>query len=353
MNEENRTPGAANDEIGANSSIEKTEMLVNDYGATKDSTVVIEEEDRTVLLTDKETIVIEKQPMYDIVPNNRPHKVYAGMWGQTEIATVGVGMLAILTVILLFIFLVLPAKKELEAKKAEQDRLESERRTAINRYGTITSTEEQVAKLVASVDDFETRFLPIAANGKTALYQRINGLISAYGLVNTSGPDYAPLEIADGRGNQQTSEEETGRNKFQSIFPGVYVTMTVEGSYQNLRRFLREVETSNQFVVVSAVELEPSENSEKEKQSSGGAVINSATLTQQTGVPLNPNGGMTVPPATGAGTMNPAMPGASSQPQNRAARGRTIGETVSLRLEMAAYFRRPNFVPLAPEAVNQ
>jgi hypothetical protein len=43
------------------------------------------------LLTDNETIVIEKQPTIDIAPKNRPRKVYGGMWGQTEIATVGVG----------------------------------------------------------------------------------------------------------------------------------------------------------------------------------------------------------------------------------------------------------------------
>ena len=52
--------------------------------------------------------------------------------------------------------------------------------------------------------------------------------------------------------------------KFQSIFPGVYVTTTIEGSYQNLRRFIREIETSEQFIVISAVELEPAEKEEKD-----------------------------------------------------------------------------------------
>jgi len=324
------------------SEVEKTEMFVNDYGATPDSTVVIEEADRTVLLTDKETIVIEKNPMIDIAPKNRPNKVYAGMWGQTEIATVGVGMLAILTVILLFIFLVLPAKKELEQNRAERDRLERELTTARSRYGTITSTEERVARLVSSVNDFETRFLPIASNGRTALYQRINGLISAYGLVNASGPDYAPLEIADG-GSSQSSEEKSGRAKFQSIFPGVYVTMTVEGSYQNLRRFIREIETSDQFVVVSAVELEPSDNNEKENQTTT-ARINNVQIS-----PINQNEtiGAAFPGQPGQVTVQPQTP---TRP--KAVSGKTHGETVSLRLEMAAYFRRPNFVPLPVETVN-
>jgi len=334
---------------------EKAEMFVNDYGKTIDSAVVIEEEDRTVLLTDKETIVIEKEPTIDIVPRNRPHKIYAGMWGQTEIATVGVGMLAILTVILLFIFLVLPAKRELEQNRAERDRLERELTTARDRYKKTTSTEETVARLVASANDFEARFLPIASNGRTALYQRINGLISAYGLVNASGPDYAPLEIANSGSGNQSSEEDSGRAKFQSIFPGVYVTMTVEGSYQNLRQFIREIETSGQFVVISAIEIEPSDNSDKEGQTTttqaginnvqvSPVVQNKPNVQAPPVVQNNPYGAPIIP------GQNAVQPPAQSRP--KPARGKTHGETVSLRLEMAAYFRRPNFVPMENETEN-
>ena len=70
------------------------EMIVNDYGATRDDAVVIEEADRTVLLTEDETIIIEKPLPVNVVPKNRPRKIYAGMWGQVEIATVGVALLA-------------------------------------------------------------------------------------------------------------------------------------------------------------------------------------------------------------------------------------------------------------------
>ncbi len=49
-----------------------TEILVNEYGETLDSAVVIDESDRTVLLTQDETIVIEKEPRIDVVPSNRP-----------------------------------------------------------------------------------------------------------------------------------------------------------------------------------------------------------------------------------------------------------------------------------------
>ncbi len=316
----------------ATESNEEPQIIVNDYGTTRDSTVVIEEETRTVLLTDDETIIFEKEPRIDIVPKNRPRKVYGGMWGPTEIATVGLGMLAILTTILLFVFLVLPAKKELEANKLERDRIETELTSAKRKYGDITDTETQVAKLLGSVNDFETRFLRNPLLDKTSLYQRINGLISAYGLVNTTGPDYAPLEISDDRKGQET-ESERGRAKFQSLFPGVYVTTTIEGSYQNLRRFIREIETSEQFVVISAIELEPAENKEENNPTT---ITTQASISQVQINPMNPGEVAQNPTFTQTVPLNQ---------QPKIVRGKTHGETVSLRLEMAAYFRRPIVQP--------
>jgi len=244
------------------------------------------------------------------------------------------GMLAILTMILLVVLVVLPAKKELEKNRAERDDLEAQLISAKSKYGSITTTEARVAELIGSVNDFETRFLRNPLLDKTSLYQRINGLISAYGLTNTSGPDYAPLEISDGNRNGQESESERGRAKFQSLFPGVYVTTTVEGSYQNLRRFIREVETSQQFVVISAIELEPAENEEKvDPTKPVQASINEVQVS-----PMMPNGFPQNPTFT--------QPVPQNQ-QPKILRGKTRGETVSLRLEMAAYFRRPTFQPVA------
>lgn len=320
-----------------NSEETKPQIHVNEYGATKDSTVVVEEADRTVLLTENETIVIPKEKTYDLPPKNRERKVYAGMWGNTELFAVGAAMLAVLATVLLFVFIVIPAQRELSANRAKRDDLEQKLLTARSRYGSITTTEEQVAKIITSVDDFETRSLSAQTVGQNALYQQLNGLIAAYGLTNTTGPDYARLEIADPNRTQQT-EDEKGRSKAVSIYPGQYITMTLDGSYQNLRRFIREIETSNQFIVITAIELEPSENKETEQNQT--AVVQ--TYNQPTAV--NPQFG-------GGNPTNPNQP-QIQQPTPKVDRGKTRGETVTLRLEMAAYFRRPNFQPL-PASVQQ
>ena len=281
-----------------------------------------------------EVVVVTEQPLYDLPPN-RPRKVYSGMWGPLEIGAVAVAAMVVLMVGVIYFFWVVPSNNELARNRSEADRLEAELISAKTKYGEITDTETQVARIVSSIDDFETRFLPVTTNGQAALYQRINGLIRGYGLVNTTGPDYAPLEAADQ--NVVQENEERGRTKFRSLYPGVYVTTTLEGSYQNLRRFIREIETGREFIIVSAVELAPTES---EREGESGSQPNVVQVAPMLGAPVqNPNSGFRTTPGVttvqqNAGTTRPSP------------KGKTHGEVVSLRIEMAAYFRRPNSVPV-------
>lgn len=314
---------------------EEPGILENKDLSLGDPTVVVTEADRTVLLTEDETIIFEKPIHVETIPSNRPRRVYGGMWGPVELGVFGASLLVLLGVAAFYLFWVVPAGRELDAMRAERDRLEQELISARSKYGSITSTETQVAKLVSSVSDFESAYLPVAATGRTALYQRLNGLIAAYGLLNTNGPNYSPLDLNEQQSGTQPESQKSGRAKYKSIFPGVYVTMTVEGSYQNLRRFIREIETAGEFVIISSVELEPTETKKIETDITQPPAGQQAAVSQ--GFPQNfPTG------PGGANFRNQGF----SQPQQvqnqRPARaeGKTLGETVSLRLEMAAYFRR-------------
>ncbi len=278
-----------------------------------------------------ETTLVEP---IEVRPSNRARKIYSGLWGPAEIIVVAAGALALIGALVVYLFAVVPSNRELARNKSEADRLDAEVISARSRYGEITTTEGQVAKLVGSLDDFETRFLPVQSNGQAALYQRLNGLIGAYGLVNTTGPDYQPLEAADiTKPGQQQSEEEKGRSKFRSLYPGVYVTTTVEGTYQNLRRFIREIETGREFVIISAIELAPSD-SEGQKPQGGPTQAAQPAIKPGFNQPIGIGG----QPGIGA-----------SQPQSTGPKGKMHGETVALHLEMAAYFRRPNFAPMAEQ----
>ena len=293
-----------------------------------------------------------------IVIHVRPRKIYAGMWGPLEIGAVAVSSLAVLAALVVYFFFVIPSNQELARNKSEADRLDAEQMSAKSKYGEITSTETQVAKLLTSVDDFQTRFLPASTNGQAALYQRLNGLIAAYGLVNTTGPDYAPLETIDLNLGQQ-KEEEKGRAKYKSLFPGVYVTVTLEGSYQNLRRFIREIETGREFIVVSAVELAPSDSEGKKDQltpnTAGTTTANPGTTFNNGPAAINPTTGRPMQPVPGGGfpaSMNQPLVQTPAQ-LAQAKKGKMHGEVVSLHIEMAAYFRRAGFAPLTTAPAQQ
>jgi hypothetical protein len=289
--------------------------------------------------------IVVHVPVQATIPSNRPRNVYAGMWGPFEIAAVAIGVLAIFGAIVLYALMVIPSNRELAKNHSEVDRLDAELTSANSKYGDIRDTKTAVSKLVSSVDDFETRFLPIQSVGQPALYQKLNGLIQSYDLTNTTGPDYPPLEAAEQNPGQQTDEEK-GRAKFRSLYPGVYITTTLEGSYQNLRRFIRDIETGNEFIVISAIELAPAD---AEKQKDTGNPEQNGTQLNQPPANTRPAGN-TKFSVSGPAGVGP-RPGFNQPPviQQSAKKGKTHGETVSLHIEMAAYFRRPNFVPMSTQ----
>ena len=65
----------------------------------------------------------------------------------------------------------------------------------------------------------------------------------------------------------------------QTVFPGVGFNLTVEGAYPNLRRFIRDVEANNQFIVINSVELEGVTDSDASRAAGdGGAGTAGSTL---------------------------------------------------------------------------
>lgn len=86
------------------------------------------------------------------------------------------------------------------------------------------------------------------------LYGELNQLIRKNGLRNTAGPAYTPLLSSATK--RSPGETRSASTKWQSVYPGIAVSLTVEGQYQNLRRFIRDLEVSKQFIIVNAIELE-------------------------------------------------------------------------------------------------
>jgi hypothetical protein len=210
-------------------------------------------------------------------------------------------LLAILTIFAYFYFY-LPAQSRLTSTQLERDRLQGLLRASQTNFDETESVRERVDKINASMQDFESNWLPGAASGRMSLYTTLNSLIKSNALRNTAGPSFSPLDPLGSKTQVQPtiSAEKQSNAKWQTIYPGVAVSVTVEGPYQRVRHFVRDIETSRQFLIINAVELE------SVTQSGMAADV----------IPAGPPRGGAAPVAGGRSTL------------------------VSLRLDMATYFQR-------------
>jgi hypothetical protein len=219
------------------------------------------------------------------------------------IGLAGAALLALITAFAYFYFY-LPAQSRLTSTQLERDRLQGQvRASEIDLQQTTTVTEE-VNRINASMHDFESNWLSVTGPGRMSLYSTLNNLIRNNGLRNTAGPSYSPLEPLGSKTQVQptVTAERQSNAKWQTIYPGIAVSVTVEGPYQRVRQFVRDIETSRQFLIINAVELES---------------------VTQSGI---------------APELAPVEPQRTVIPPGPVAGGR--GTLVSLRLDMATYFQR-------------
>lgn len=269
-------------------------------------------------------------------------KVNRGMFDLPEIIAVAFAGVALGTVVFAYFFILLPAREEFKKAEAERSQKQTQlinlqaqaRQAGTNAAGTVD--------LVSSVDRFETNFLPFLTSGNAALYQRLNELIRANNLRNTAGPEYSSLETIDLQRAAKINEKAARDNKQQSIFPGTVVTVTVEGNYASLRRFIGNLESTRQFLIINAVEIESNGGTDATDGAAlstnalpSGEMPNNATGFQNPQPPLN-----RINPRLNNNPTTTTPPTAQIDAATAGGRG-----AVSLRLEMAAYFRRPVISP--------
>lgn len=232
-----------------------------------------------------------------------------GALGLPEFAAVAIAALLLLTAILAYLFLLVPARSRRESLKTERGEMERLLQSQRTNIDSGTDTQQRAADILSSLERFEVDHLGLASSGTKTVVEELNRLILKNNLRISGGVNFRQLQEAvpgseDAPRARRPSADETGQRIEQSIFPGIGVTLTVEGTYPNLRRFIRDIEADRQFVVVNAVELE------------GVTDSNAAEAP----APV-------VPGAEGAV--------AAPQPQTP-----SRNALVSLRLDMAAYFRR-------------
>jgi Tfp pilus assembly protein PilO len=230
------------------------------------------------------------------------------------IALSGAALIALITVFAYFYFL-LPAQSRLKSAQVDRDRLQALLRSEQFNYGKESDAQTTVDKIKASLEDFEGNWLAAPATGRMTLYKELNNLIRSSGLHNTAGPSYTPLQPSGTKNAVQptATASQQSNAKWQTVYPGIAVSVTVEGPYQNIRRFIRDIETSREFLIINAVELESVTHT--------GGLVEDVVAPARTIAPT--------PRTPAPVTAEAAQPAGDK------------GGLVSLRLDIATYFRRP------------
>lgn len=179
------------------------------------------------------------------------------MFGIAEIVALALSCFVLFLVLLSYLYFLVPARGRRITVEADLARLQSNLDKLRRIVDQEHSTQQRADAIATSLDKFETASLVRSDEGRMALYGELNQLITKNGLRNTSGPSYTAL---DPIGTKVTAGS-SANTKWQSVYPGVGVLVTVEGSYQNLRRFIQDLERTKQFVIINEVELQRAENS--------------------------------------------------------------------------------------------
>ena len=218
------------------------------------------------------------------------------MFGFAEVAALAGSCFVLLMVLLSYLYFFVPARSRVASLNEDKTRLQSNLKTLQGVVNNDRNTKDQVDRIAASLTDFESTHLPSSGEGKLEFYEELNQLIVKNGLRNTSGPTYTPLEPT---GGPKQVGARTTTTKWQSFYPGIAVLVTIEGQYQDLRRFIRDLERSKQFTIINQVELQRANENE---------------------VPVAAEGSAEGTPATSS----------------------TPGSIISLQLNLATYFQRDN-----------
>ena len=196
------------------------------------------------------------------------------MFGIAEVVALAGSCLVLLLVLLSYLYFLVPARSRVNSLNDDKARLQANLQTLEGLISKDRDTKDQVDQIAASLTDFESSHLLRPDQGRIELYDELNQMIIKNGLRNTSGPSYTPL---DPTGTKVVGGKSTN-TKWQSFYPGIAVMVTVEGQYQDIRHFVRDIERSKQFVIINQVELQrANENSAPASADEGAAASPAAS----------------------------------------------------------------------------
>jgi Tfp pilus assembly protein PilO len=189
-----------------------------------------------------------------------------GALGLPEIIALAAATLLLFVTLAAYFFYLVPQRNRLDALGQERARLEKRLHDAEQIGQQHQDKNAIVADILASLDKFETGTLAGRDASSTGIIEELNQKTARNSLaraqfsfthqqeLTTEQLQRQQQRLAAGLASGETAAARGQRR--QSIFPGIDISLTVEGSYASVRHFIRDVEASRRFIVIDSVELE-------------------------------------------------------------------------------------------------
>jgi Tfp pilus assembly protein PilO len=159
-----------------------------------------------------------------------------------------------------YFLLYVPERSRLADLENERQRLQAQIRSAGENREHDRNTADSVSRILQSLTQFEADALEPREASIRDLIQELNEKSKRAGL---SRAQFSFIYQDDTQaGATQTSQQRAAGNlagsarRRQNVFPATDISLSIEGNYANLRRFMRDVETSRRFLVINGVQLE-------------------------------------------------------------------------------------------------
>jgi Tfp pilus assembly protein PilO len=215
-----------------------------------------------------------------------------GMFGVPEVVALFAACALLAVALFAYFLLLVPQRSNLRALETEREQLQTQIQTASRSRSEKATTGETVQNILASLARFETEQLATREASSHGLVEELTEKPRRNGLARAQFSFIHQDEATPDAQQRAAANLSGSARRRQNVFPSIDISLNIEGTYANVRRFIRDVEHSRSFLVINGVQLEG----------------------------VNESGG---------------------EPSDR-------GSLVSLRIDMSAYFRRAGAAAAAP-----
>jgi Tfp pilus assembly protein PilO len=159
-----------------------------------------------------------------------------------------------------YFLMLVPERSRLASLERERQQLQGQIRSAGESRAHDRSTGETVSRILQSLTRFESDSLDARGSGDKQLIEELNQKIARSGLARAQFT-FIYQDDTQAGANQSAQQRAAGNlsgsaRRRQTVFPSTDIGLSIEGNYANLRRFIRDVESSRRFVVINGVQLE-------------------------------------------------------------------------------------------------